>query len=463
MHTDGWFPPALLLLALGFGLLRRRVWAVPFGLVFGMILVLSSGIIARFLYDYVPGFDRIREPRRVWLLMAVVFPVMAGLGVAQAQTWVRMPLKVGLAAAACFLAVLAADNRIWSTFRRPYLHSLSARVAANALHQDLARRAERETRFRVHDYADTRGNLKRTADLIRSAFRLESLEAVLGNIAVKQYDRDYFAQSLRSPARLWGLMNCRYVTSGELLDVPGFEFVGRYEEDRFELKEDSDGPYLYRNELELPRAYLVDHAALVTYTGPYVWRDWLAMVYNTSWNTGTTAMIRSDPVKLEAMKPEFFSRFDAAVVFGEEELGAELKGGIASAGVPLLEGRTLPNRWAVSRKCGEILEKAKTKYRRLPDPEPGWNEARLTLPEDAGGRWLILAETYSIYPGWTARVDGEVVPLFTANGAATAIPLPEGAREVYLGYVPPGYYAGLAISLAGLVCCLILLWRFISA
>jgi hypothetical protein len=245
------------------------------------------------------------------------------------------------------------------------------------------------------------------------------------------------------------------------LNISGLEPVATFEEDPGELKKDSDGPYLYRNAMEMPRAYLVDHAALVMHTGAYDWRDWRAMVYSETWNPRTTAMIRSDPGTVSRLPPDFLERFDVIVAFGEPGPGKVLKKRVAAAKKPLLECRAADTRWAVTKQCGEALKHAQTEHHPLPDPKREWNQAHLSLPDDAGGRWLILAETYSIYPGWKAEVDGYPVSLFTANGAATAISLPEGAQEVLLSYVPPGFKMGMAVSLTGLAVCVILLRHWI--
>ena len=76
--------------------------------------------------------------------------------------------------------------------------------------------------------------------------------------------------------------------------------------------------------------------------------------------------------------------------------------------------------------------------------------------------WLVLAETFAIYPGWSARVDGAPARLFIANGAATAIALGADASEVVFEYVPPGFRLGMATSLGGLLICMLVLWRLRS-
>jgi hypothetical protein len=62
--------------------------------------------------------------------------------------------------------------------------------------------------------------------------------------------------------------------------------------------------------------------------------------------------------------------------------------------------------------------------------------------------FLLLADMY--YPGWTARVDGVVTPVYRANVTARAIALPKGRHTVHFTYEPSAFFRGLRISLASL-------------
>ena len=77
--------------------------------------------------------------------------------------------------------------------------------------------------------------------------------------------------------------------------------------------------------------------------------------------------------------------------------------------------------------------------------EPGdWSFA-----VDAGGPGVLVLNQ-SALPGWAATVDGRRADLLTANRLMLAVPVPAGASQVNFSYSPPGYEAGIAISLVGL-------------
>jgi hypothetical protein len=70
-----------------------------------------------------------------------------------------------------------------------------------------------------------------------------------------------------------------------------------------------------------------------------------------------------------------------------------------------------------------------------------------------GGMMRVL-ETWD--PGWSATVNGEPVPVYRADFAFLAVPVPAGSVEVELRYRPEGWHLGLAgsgLGLLGLLAC----------
>lgn len=74
--------------------------------------------------------------------------------------------------------------------------------------------------------------------------------------------------------------------------------------------------------------------------------------------------------------------------------------------------------------------------------------------------WLVIADTW--YPGWEARLDGEPVKVFPADGVFRAVQVPAGGHRVELVYQPASFRIGVLLSLlawiiaGGLV---VWLWR----
>jgi hypothetical protein len=58
---------------------------------------------------------------------------------------------------------------------------------------------------------------------------------------------------------------------------------------------------------------------------------------------------------------------------------------------------------------------------------------------------LFLSEVYA--PGWRAFIEGQEIPVYRANVAFRAVPIPSGAHRVWLVYDPPLMRTGRLLSL----------------
>ncbi len=441
----GFIALGLVLVALGAALARRRPNVLPVFSTVLVLMLLSTGLPQRaFLYEWVPGFDRVRDPRNFWSPLMVLVPVLMAIGfdIVSAQLARKAAWPAGPRAAfgAIAVAAMCVESARWGAPVEARIVSLQERLEANALHCELARRAQEEPLFRVHHAQDTRPKLKKTANLLRSALGLESVEGLIGNISIAAYDMELILPSRDQGPRLWGLMNCVYVTSEEPLSKPELELVSKFDEDPNELFRGTDGPYLYRNHAAQARAYLAPRAVLLLDAERI---DRTRMLLSRIWSPQREVLVtaRSDEIA-----DALLQRFDVVL-----DVGAATAEDLA----PRL--RALGARVAPLPPQGEIAElvdlfgNPPERVEPLPDPERGWNRAVVSLTGDAGPSWLVLAETYAIYPGWRASVDGVDTPLLVANGATTTLPLPAGAREVVFTFTPPGLELGMALSAATLV------------
>jgi hypothetical protein len=454
-RQEGVLPWLLAAAGVALALRRRFDWVLPLAAAVALLVLMSGRVVYGFLYDTVPGFDHVREPRRVWLVMAAVLPAAAALGVARLQDVLAGRLLASrtlrLVGAALVLGALAADRLHFTRYDRPALSSLAERVAANAIHHDLARRAQEEPRFRVVELERARPRVKQTGELMHSVFGLEGLEGILGNVSLTDYDLGYLAEVKFSPARALGVLNARYVLSAKPLDVEGLDLVGRFDEDRGRPYAGFDGPWLYRDTLALPRAALLDHAFLQVGGDAYQRR---LLLNSPRWSPQSAVLVEVAPREAAAIGTDELARFDLALASD----GAEPPGFAARCDEARLPRHVLG---ALDDQGLAAIALPASPLRALPDPPREWNALRVELPADAVTRpgWLLLAETFAHYPGWSAEVDGRAARLWRADGIATAIAVPAGARAVRLRYVPPGFVAGLAGSGLGLLACVAVLVR----
>jgi hypothetical protein len=72
-----------------------------------------------------------------------------------------------------------------------------------------------------------------------------------------------------------------------------------------------------------------------------------------------------------------------------------------------------------------------------------------------GPAYLVLKQAW--YPGWRATVDGRRIPIYRADLALQAVPVPTGQHAVVVEYRPGSLVVGAALSLAAAVALLALL------
>jgi hypothetical protein len=82
----------------------------------------------------------------------------------------------------------------------------------------------------------------------------------------------------------------------------------------------------------------------------------------------------------------------------------------------------------------------------------------------ASDAFVVVADAF--FPGWTARMDGRVVPIYRVDLLLRGVYVPPGAHELTFDYVPEGWALARGLALAGWLAALALgfvAWRGVPA
>jgi hypothetical protein len=79
-----------------------------------------------------------------------------------------------------------------------------------------------------------------------------------------------------------------------------------------------------------------------------------------------------------------------------------------------------------------------------------WGTGAVGVDVDARRAGLLVI-SQAWFPGWRAEVDGKPSPVVRTDGLVTGVPVAAGRHRVELRYRPPGFRAGVVISLVTLV------------
>ena len=75
----------------------------------------------------------------------------------------------------------------------------------------------------------------------------------------------------------------------------------------------------------------------------------------------------------------------------------------------------------------------------------------------AGGGFLVLSESF--YPGWRARIDARILPVYRTNISLQGVAVPPGRHLVEFELISRTLQAGAAVSILALVVLLFVAWR----
>lgn len=239
--------------------------------------------------------------------------------------------------------------------------------------------------------------------------------------------RTFLSESRRDPARLWGLLDVRYVLSMEPRRARGFRLAAKVPPCPIETCQPakSAGPYIYENTRRLPRAYRVPHAVAVVGPAREAFETALDILRDPGFDPSRVVLLQVAP-------GTNVSRVDYAVAAGPEEAGRS--------------ENPLP-RWGTraARRTVHALSAGDGAVVPATVRRDGPNRIRIDAP---GNGWLVVAEKLALYPGWCARIGTEPLAIHRAQGVIAAIEAPPGAR-IDLDYRPPGFGPGVTLLFAG--------------
>ncbi|MEO6709006.1 MAG: hypothetical protein ABI054_07960 [Planctomycetota bacterium] len=453
---------ALALLALP--LLRSGVVRLAFGLVVCFFLVALGTPLHRFLYDFLPLFDHVRNADRAWSGVNAFLPILSGLGIC----WVlsrfarlrEKPLAASLAGgviAAVLAPLLAYSFRFEPVLKHP--ERFGELLSRYTQWPEAARRAGSEWRAM---YVDRTTPENRNEQFISTALEVETPAGYLGHVWPRDLERHLYGESGAALTdiqrfRRRSTLSVRYLVS--TTKAPGRPPV---REDIF--PQFADGDDVVENSLARERA--VEPSVVAAVYGDEDCKLAYAIL-----DEGTTPLMECATLQLRA----------------DRELSAEER---ASIDVLILRGAPSPQAQRVAEAMraegraervlevsAEFSDEEETRVLQLAHEklavfaetsEPSIDhltrrasDSTFVERADASrGRWLVVSEPWSIYAGWKAlTASGTSLPIARADGISSAVFLRAGESSLQADYAPESVKTGLWLFAAGVIAGFILiLW-----
>src|SRR3989338_8041712 len=117
---------------------------------------------------------------------------------------------------------------------------------------------------------------------------------------------EYLSVAQNAPAKLWSVLNNKYVIIDKKTEIENLKLIERFEPCKECTIWEAFGPYLYENELFLPRYYLAPNSVLVAGNNELV-RQLTYGLMLESWNPNSSVIIEG--TKINDYDAEFLKRF----------------------------------------------------------------------------------------------------------------------------------------------------------
>ncbi|MBI2559288.1 hypothetical protein HYW20_08255 [Candidatus Woesearchaeota archaeon] len=420
------------LLILGLSKFKNRIVLFSAAIILLSLLISSDSFLTKMLY-HAPVFNQTRHVERAVFLFAFASSILAGFGFLKLESLIEKLKK-------------SAKNVIFAAVVALILTEL-------LLLQDFPQSSKvvSPNEIPILDYMGKDRQQFRTMNLALSTFIGASgynyysqfgISEIKGGAGIWFNDYlEYLSVAQNSPAKFWAMLNNKYVISSKNISIENLSYVGKFGGCEDCQIWESYGPYLYRNELFLPRYYIVPNRILIVGDDRQVDQ----LIYNFilgNFDPSNTLLIRGTTIN--GYETSALDTFDYIFLLKDsmDNIGKlreySVNGGILVPDV--LNGKTSVTGdevYAILNRTGSFIELNVDEYSN--------NKAVINLDGKKG--WLVASERFAYFPGWKASINGKNIEIFKANNAVSAVYLDGDYGKLVFEYEPNSYKYGKWISM----------------
>ncbi len=430
---------------------KNRNWLFFLMLVIIALLLATGSFLLYFLWKYYPGWSGMRYANRAFIMLVFSASCLAGYGAMILLEWVKKrynSIRAERIAYCALVALIILDLAVFGAGGTGNLSTspknLQKVLDANEAMQYIAKQ---EGIFRIHSF-ETRG-IDWGTEFYATPLKLETLYGYDSNWH-PEYLNGFLGFAAAQPAKMWGIMNVKYVTSQTPLNITSFKFVNKFGECKICFPEQPAiqkawGPYLYENEEFMPRAYLLNDSILIIGKESDAKNIMYAIMSEEAFDPRKTVLIlgreRADDYSIEEL-----NKFNSIIL---------LQGSVSDANILQgYSGELLPNILKGETSFSLLqLKEALRKGRYEPINDSSIitaNFDKKTVKTGDYEGYIVLSEKYALFKGWKAESEKGKKELLLANGVITAVYVDDD-KEVKFEYSPESFRIGTAITLLTII------------
>jgi len=441
----------LLLIMFSFYKIKKRHVLFFFILSILAILVATGSPVYYVFWKFVPGFNKLHHVYRASLIFIFAAAALYGIGFSVIYEKIKKRFRFSKKAMKrlylVILSLILIDILVITVYDKYDWVDFQKMLEENNLMQYLK---EDKDIFRINNI-----KTKNHAGFGGQYSTYLDLEILYGGYSM-WYPEFYVYLGLAHsyPAKLYGMLNTKYIYSNEPINVSGLRFFKKFPECEICAEDGNtdvgiDGPYLYLNEMYVPRAYLIDYSILVVGDENAVEQNAYGIMINDNFNSANTVVVIGEKGKVSNYDIDFLKRFNVVLLTQgsvDENSGFILKQYVDSGGIlipNIVEGVS-----AISTDdLNNILSSFKGDYSDIKKVNINLYSPNKRVMDLEGYKgFLVTAEKYFLFEGWKAKLNSEKKEILRANGMNSAVYLNGEDGEITFEYKPKSFRKGLIIS-----------------
>jgi len=422
-----------------------------------LLLIINISPLYYLLWKYIPLFKSFRHLYRAIIGIVFIVSVLAGYGTLAIikKTEERYENKKKTKIAYTIIIFLLLLNIVVFNISNRYKSSddIDAVIARNYIMQYINKQPGI---FRIQTY-ETRG----------IDWGTEFTQVPLGIQHIYGYDTEwyppyfnvYLGIANQQPAKFWGILNTKYMTSLNPVNVSGFRFLKEFERCNDCYPETNDiqkafGKYLYENQRFIPRAYFVDNSIVVIGEENAKIQTIYSLMLDDRFMPYNTVIIKGKE-SINEYGVNDLKKYSAVMLTQgsiNERSGPILKAYVDNGGVlmpDVIGGKTSID----DNDLNEMWGSFKGSLNAVDDKDyvtHSFDKYELKLNGRYSG-FLVLSEKFSVFPGWTAKEDDAKKEILNADGMISSVYMDKPVNNIIFEYKPKSYIFGRNITIATIV------------
>lgn len=439
---------------------QKIVWLWSFISLAGIFLSMNIFNTYYFLWKYIPPFAGTRYLDRSLFLTVFGLSLLAALGYqalekyAEKKQWKLRTVGIVVFSLLIFNLVIFNNSPVmggkwWNVY--------------DALNDNDALKwiSQQQRPFRIQTW-ETRG-IDWGTDLYNIHY---DLEHIFGYSTIWHPDFWMFIGiANREPAKLWGILNTKYITSQTPLNESGLSLIYTAKQCQTCFPDTPEfakawGPYVYENNRAIPRAFIPSQTLLVLGEGDPVTQITYGILLHPAFEPLSTVIISGYKTLSEVpqnilstiggivITPDSVTQTDVATLTTFKQKGGAIFPDIISGENQISEEALIT---FLSQPKNPSLSLESSFVRKSFD----YHELQVNGPG-----WVVVSEQYALYKDWHVNMDETTIPILTADGIISALYVPPGSHKLTFTFRPRSLVVGTIVSIVFVLITLIGLWYY---